>query len=265
MKIRVNDVDLAYDDHGIGIPIIFLHAFPLNRSMWDGITTALLEDQRYRLVTLDWRGFGESDITSDISTMDMFADDVVALMDALGMRQAVICGLSMGGYAAFALWRKYASRIQGLILADMRPGADNDEGKANREQLAQLVESHGVDVVADMQVPRLLSEYTRQQHPEVEIRVRQMIGATTPQGVASASRGMAQRHDSTNLLQDITCSTLILVGEQDAITPPATAQDYASKIPNAQFAVIPRAGHLSNVEQPEAYLEQMRRFLLLLE
>ena len=265
MKIRVNDVDLAYDDHGIGIPIIFLHAFPLSRSMWDGITTALLEDQRYRLVTLDWRGFGESDITSDILTMDMFADDVVALMDALGMQQAVICGLSMGGYAAFALWRKYASRIQGLILADTRPGADNDEGKVNREQLAQLVESQGVDAVADMQVPRLLSEYTRQHHQEVELRVRQMIGAATPQGVAAASRGMAERPDSTNLLQDITCPTLILVGEQDAITPSATVQEYASKIANAQFAVIPQAGHLSNVEQPEAYLEQMRRFLLLLD
>ncbi|HCI78993.1 MAG TPA: alpha/beta hydrolase [Ktedonobacter sp.] len=265
MKIRVYDIDLAYDDHGIGIPVIFLHAFPLNRSMWDGVTTALLEEQCYRLVTLDWRGFGESDITSDISTMDMFADDVVALMDALGMQQAVICGLSMGGYAAFALWRKYASRIQGMILSDTRPGADNEEGKANREQLAQLVESQGVDAVADLQMPRLLSEYTRQNHPEVELRVRQMIDAATPQGISAASRGMAQRPDSTNMLPDITCPTLIVVGEQDAITPPSVAQDYASKIPNAQLKVIPQAGHLSTIEQPEAYLEQVKHFLLLLE
>lgn len=265
MKIRVNDIDLAYDDHGIGIPVIFLHAFPLNRTMWDGVTTALLEEQRYRLVTLDWRGFGESDITSELSTMDMLADDVVALMDALGMQKAVISGLSMGGYAAFALWRKYASRIQGLILSDTRPGADNEEGRANREQLAQLVESQGVDGVADLQVPRLLSAYTRQYHPEVELRVRQMMSAATPQGVAAASRGMAQRPDSTNILPDITCPTLIIVGEQDVLTPPTVAQDYASKMPNAQLVVIPQAGHLSNIEQPEAYLEQMRRFLLLLE
>jgi len=233
--------------------------------MWDGITTALLGEQRYRLVTLDWRGFGESDIPSGITPMDVLADDVVGLMDALGMQRAVICGLSMGGYVAFALWRKYASRIQGLILADTRPGADNEEGKVNRERLAQLAELQGVDAIADIQVPRLLSDYMRQQHPEVELRVRQMIGAATVAGVASASRGMAQRPDSTNLLPDITCPTLILVGAQDAITPPSVAQEYGSKIPNAQIAVIPQAGHLSNVEQSEVYLEQMHRFLLLLE
>lgn len=268
MKIRVNDVDVAYDDHGVGTPIIFLHAFPLNRSMWDGVTTALLEEQRYRLVALDWPGFGESDIPSGISTMNVLADDVVGLMDALGMQQAVICGLSMGGYVAFALWRKYPQRIQGLILADTRPGADNEEGKANREQLAQLVESQGVqgvNAVADMQVPRLLSEYTREQHPEVELRVRQLIGEATPEGVAAASRGMAQRPDSSDLLPNITSPTLILVGEQDAITPPMMAQEYASKIPNVQLAVIPQAGHLSNLEQPEAFLDHLRRFLLLLE
>lgn len=265
MKIRINDIDLAYDDHGVGMPIIFLHAFPLNRSMWDGITMALLGEQRYRLVTLDWRGFGESDITAGITTMDMLADDVVGLMDALGMQRVVICGLSMGGYVAFALWRKYASRIQGLILADTRPGADSEEGRANREQLAQLAESQGVDAVADLQVPRLLSDYTRQQHPEVELRVRQMIDAATADGVAAASRGMAQRPDSTNLLPDITCPTLILVGEQDPITPPSVAQEYGSKIPNAQIAIIPQAGHLSNLEQAESYLEQVRHFLLLIE
>src|SRR5947209_2067631 len=107
MKTSVNNINIGYDDHGIGQPIFFLHAFPLNRSMWEGEMRALLSEGRYRLVSPDWRGFGESDITTDVSTMEMFADDVAGLMDMLGVSRAVLCGLSMGGYAAFAFLRKY--------------------------------------------------------------------------------------------------------------------------------------------------------------
>src|SRR5437588_8448166 len=102
LKTNINNIGIAYDDHGITQPILFLHAFPLNRSMWEGEITALLQEERYRLVALDWRGFGESDVSADVSTMEMFADDVAALMDTLGMQNAILCGLSMGGYAAFA-------------------------------------------------------------------------------------------------------------------------------------------------------------------
>ena len=115
MKIPVNNTYLGYDDHGIGLPILFLPAFPLNRSMWQGELMSLLSDERYRLIALDWRGFGESEITGPISTMELFADDVAALMDSLGIQQAVLCGLSLGGYAAFAFLRKYPQRASGLI------------------------------------------------------------------------------------------------------------------------------------------------------
>jgi 3-oxoadipate enol-lactonase len=261
MKVAVNNTYLAYDDHGIGLPVLFLHAFPLNRQMWQGELTALLRDERYRLVALDWRGFGESDITIPVSTMELFADDVAALMDALGIQQAVLCGLSMGGYAAFAFLRKYPQRVSGLILADTRPGADNAEARANRENVARIAETQGSGEIADLQVPRVLSEYTRQYYPEVELRVRQMIDAATPQGIAAASRGMAQRADSTELLAGITCPTLVIVGEQDALTPPTVAQEYAAQIPGARCVVIQHAGHLSNLEQPEAFLQVVREFL----
>ncbi len=261
MKIPVNNTYLAYDDHGIGLPILFLHAFPLNRSMWQGELITLLSDERYRLLALDWRGFGESEITNPISTMELFADDVAGLMDSLGIQQAVLCGLSMGGYAAFAFLRKYPQRISGLILADTRPGADTPEAQANRENVARIAETQETGAIADLQVPRVLSEYTRQHHPEVEIRVRQMIEAATSQGIAAASRGMALRADSTELLAGITCPTLVLVGEQDALTPPSVAQEYAAQIPGAQLVVITNAGHLSNLEQPEAFLQAVRGFL----
>jgi len=262
LKIRVNSIDLAYDDHGIGQPVIFLHAFPLNRSMWEGQMMALLNEQKFRLVALDWRGFGESDIDANVSTMEMFADDVVGMMDALGMEQAVLCGLSMGGYAAFAFLRKYPQRVKALIFADTRPAADTDESKANREKLAQLADAEDIDAIADWQVPLLLAEHTRQHHAEVEVRVRHMIDVATPLGIAAAARGMAQRADSTELLAHITCPTLVLVGEQDVLTPPDVAQTYASLISGAQFVVLPRAGHLSSLEQPEAFFEAIRNFLL---
>ncbi|TMF42156.1 MAG: alpha/beta hydrolase, partial [Chloroflexi bacterium] len=129
MKTFINKTNIAYSDHGIGLPVIFLHAFPLNRSMWEGEMIALLQEQAYRLVSLDWRGFGESDIPNDISPMTLFADDVAALMDLLGIEKAILCGLSMGGYATFAFLRQYSQRIAGLILADTRPGADTPEAQ----------------------------------------------------------------------------------------------------------------------------------------
>src|SRR5713226_1533511 len=208
-KALVNNIRIAYDDHGAGLPILFLHAFPLNRSMWADQVRALLSENRFRLVAPDWRGFGESDITAEVSTMEMFADDLAALMDSLGIDAAILCGLSMGGYVAFAFLRKYPQRLNGLILADTRPGADTAEGRANRGNVARLALSQGTGAIADLQLPKLISEYTRQHHPEVEARIRQMINAATPKGIAAASRGMAQRADSTDLLAHISCPTLV--------------------------------------------------------
>ena len=150
--------------------------------MWSGELLTLLAEERYRLVSLDWRGFGESDMPTGISTMETLADDVAGLMDMLGMQDAVLCGLSMGGYVAFAFLRKYPHRVKGLILADTRPGPDTAEAKANRENVARIAKSQGTEAIADLQVPNLLAAYTRQHHPEVEARVWQMIAAATPQG-----------------------------------------------------------------------------------
>ncbi len=262
MKIRINNADIAYDDHGIGQPIIFLHAFPLNRSMWQGQITALLNEQRFRLIALDWRGFGESESNTTVTSMELLADDVAALMDALGTQRAILCGLSMGGYVAFAFQRKYPERVGGLILADTKPDADTEEARANRAKVAQLAETEGSGAIADLQVPNLISDYTRQHHVEVEALVRRMVEAATGSGIAAAARGMALRADSNDLLPQITVPTLVVVGEADKLTPPTVAQEYAVRISGAEFAMIPRAGHLSNLEQPEAFLEVVRNFLL---
>ncbi len=261
MKARINTAELAYDDHGIGLPVIFLHAFPLNRSMWTGITTSLLAEQRYRLVAIDWRGFGESELGTPLSTMELLADDLAGLLDHLGIQQAVLCGLSMGGYVAFAFLKKYFQRVNGLILADTRPGADSQEAQASREQVARLAESQGTEAIADLQMPKLLAEETRRSKREVEIAVRRMINAATPAGIAATSRGMALRADLTALLPTLHIPTLILVGEQDGLISPTVVQDYAALIPDAHVEIIPRAGHLSSLEQPEIFVELLRKFL----
>ncbi len=265
MKTPINNLQIAYDDHGAGQPIIFLHAFPLNRHMWDADIRSLLTEGetqgQFRLVALDWPGFGESDIVDEVSTMEQFADVVAQLMDTLGMRQTILCGLSMGGYAAFAFLRKYPQRLAGLILADTRPGADTPEGRANRENVAQVAMTEGTEAIANMQLPKLISDYTRQHEPQVETQVWQMMNDAMPQGIAAASRGMAQRLDSTGLLASIQVPTLVMVGEQDALTPPGVAQAYAQQIPNSQFVVIPHAGHVSNMEQPEVFQQAVRGFL----
>jgi len=260
-KALVNGIRIAYDDHGAGLPVLFLHAFPLNRSMWEDQIKALLSENRFRLVAPDWRGFGESDIISEVSTMEMFADDLAGLMDSLGIDTAILCGLSMGGYVAFAFLRKYPQRVQGLILADTRPGADTPEAQANREKVALLAETEGPGAIADLQLPTLISDYTRRHSPKVELRIRQMIMAATPQGIAAASRGMAVRNDSTDLLNNIVYPTLVLVGEQDVLIPADVAKDYATRIPGAQFVIIPHAGHISNLEQPQTFLQAISGFL----
>lgn len=261
MKATINSIHLAYDDHGVGLPVIFLHAFPLNRGMWSHEITSLLEDGRYRVIALDWRGFGESEMTPGNVTMEQLARDVVGLMDMLGIQEAVLCGLSMGGYVAFAFYRAYPERVRALILADTQPYADTAEAKARREDVAHLAEAEGTTAIADLQIPKLLSEASRQPPAEVERGVRRMIDAATPLGIASASRGMALRADSTDLLANISCPVLVLAGEHDTLTPPHLAQGYAAKIPGAQFVFIPDAGHLSNLEQPQYFLDAVRSFL----
>ena len=263
MKVALNNTQIAYSDHGMGLPVIFLHAFPLNRTMWDGEIAALLGESRYRLVSLDWRGFGESDAPGEgeISTMDLLAGDVMALMDHLGIEQAVLCGLSMGGYVTFACLRHYARRIAGLILADTRPAADPPDRQASREEVARTAETQGSAAIADLRLPRLLSDYTRQHNPLLETHLRQMINAATPPGIAAASRGMARRANASDLLAGIRCPTLVIAGQDDALIPLSETQSYTERIPGAQCVVIPNAGHLSNLEQPDMFLAAVSNFL----
>lgn len=258
MLTQVNSISLAFNDLGTGLPLVFLHAFPLNRTMWVDQEKAL--STQFRVITIDLRGHGESDAPLWHYSLDQAADDVCGLMDHLSVQQPILVGLSMGGYIALAFYRKYAERVKGLVLADTRAQADTEDGKRARFEMAQTAYKQGPSAIADIMIPKLLSPGTIQTRPELVQRVRGMIEGNQVSGIAGDLMAMAARPDSTPLLQRISCPTQIIVGELDVPTPPADARLMSEKIPNARLAVIPGAGHLSNLEQPELFNESIRSF-----
>jgi 3-oxoadipate enol-lactonase len=251
MKATINGITIAYDDQGSGLPLVFLHAFPLNRRMWRDQAEAL--SSTFRVVTIDLRGHGESDAPLWRYTLDQAAEDIRALLDHLSIRGAVFVGLSMGGYICFAFHRRYADRMKGLILADTKAQADTPDGRDSRFQMAQVAYRQGPGAIADMMIPRLLAPATVQRRPELVRSVRAMIEGNEVSGIAGDLMAMAERPDSTPLLAGIRCPTQIIVGELDQPTPPADAQLLADRIPGASLAVIPEAAHLSNLEQPDRF------------
>ncbi|NGZ11851.1 MAG: alpha/beta fold hydrolase, partial [Nitrospira sp. LK70] len=177
----INGITLAFNDQGTSLPLVFLHAFPLNRTMWADQEHAL--SSQFRVITIDLRGHGESDAPLWRYSLDQAADDVRALLDCLSIQQAVFVGLSMGGYILFAFYRKYAERVKGLVLADTRAQADTDEGKQARFELAQIAYKQGASAVADIMIPKLLSPATIRTRPELVRRVRTMIESNQISGI----------------------------------------------------------------------------------
>ena len=259
MKIEIDGVNIDYSDEGAGLPIIFIHAFPLNRTMWGDQVAALRP--RFRVITLDLRGFGKSDAPGGPYTMDRMAADVRAVMRALSVDNAVIAGCSMGGYAAFAFYRNYPEAARALVLVDTRAGLDTQEARARREQSAEKAEREGARAIADDMAPVLLGSTTDATRPEIVRRVRAMIEATSPRGIAAAQRGMAARPDSTPLLSQITCPALVVAGSEDKLAGRAEAEAIAGKIPGARLRVIESAGHLPSLERPEEFNEALIEFL----
>ena len=251
MKAQINGISIGYGDRGTGTALIFLHAFPLNRTMWAPQEDIL--SRQYRVITMDLRGHGESDAPLWRFSLEQYADDVAGLLDRLSIQQAVLVGLSMGGYVGFAFYRKYADRVKALVLADTRAQADSEEGRTGRFNLAQTAFRKGPGAVADIMLPKLLGATSLKTRPDLAAHVRRIIEGNDVSGMIVDSMAMADRPDSLSLLPLITRPTLVIVGDQDHTTPPAEAEVIAQGIPAAKLAVIPGAGHLSNLEQPEQF------------
>jgi pimeloyl-ACP methyl ester carboxylesterase len=254
---HLNGTELHYRDVGSSKDVVLLlHAFPLHSGMWTRLVAAL--EKRHRVIAPDYRGLGRSSVPPEALTMDIVAEDLRALLAHLRVERAAVVGLSMGGYAAFELYRRVPGLFRGLVLCDTKATADGEEARAARERFAQSAIERGLGWVADEMVPRLLR---RAPDPAVVKEVRHLIAGGTPAGVAAAQRGMARRPDSTATLASISCPALVVVGEEDGLTPPAEAEKMAAAVKGARVARIPEAGHLSNLEAPAAFEAAVTAFL----
>jgi pimeloyl-ACP methyl ester carboxylesterase len=253
-------IDLAYDDKGSGPAIVLLHGFPFNKSIWDEQVAALTN--RYRVITPDLRGFGETPLpANDVSEMTEMARDVAALLDRLEIRRSIIGGLSMGGYVAFAFYRLFPLRTRGLILADTRPQADTEEGRAVRFQQAEQIRAEGIGAISQGFLDKLFSSESIQLRPELVSRIREMILSTSPEGAAAALMGMAARMDHSYLLPQVLCPALIVVGTEDKIVSISDAELMHREIRGSHLTVIEDAGHVSNLESPEEFNTALLEFL----
>jgi len=251
---------LSVTEAGAGVPIVFLHAFPLTARMWGPQLAAL--PAGWRGLAPDLRGFGRSPRgVAPARHVRDHAADVLNLVDAHGGSPVVLAGLSMGGYIAFECWRRRPEAIRGLVLADTRAEADSDEARARRVSMQGLAQREGTGAIIDAMLPGLLGASTRTDDPHVAVEVRQWALETGADGVADALEALRTRPDSRPTLGTITCPTLVIVGDEDTLTPPELSQVIADGIAGATMVRIPRAGHLANVEQSQAFSSALGAFL----
>ena len=257
--VNVEGIDLVVADAGMGTPVLLVHGFPLNMQMWDAQADAL--EAEHRVIAVDLRGFGQSEVVESV-TMQRFADDLAVVLDSLGVDEPVaFCGLSMGGYIAWEFWRRHQGRVAKLILCDTRAAGDTPEAVEGRHELVERIRVEGTSFVPDLMLPKLLSPETQRERPHVTEAVAHMIATTHPAGVVAAALGMAQRADSTALLPTIDAPALLLVGEHDAITSVEEMKQMAAAMPDARLIVIPQAGHMAPMENPAAVNEAILEFL----
>ena len=251
-------INLSFSDDGSGSPLLLIHGFPHNRTLWSEQVAAF--SLEFRCITPDLRGFGESEQRPPYS-VEQYADDLAALLAHLGVGRAIVGGLSMGGYTALAMWRRHASLIAALMLFDTRAEADTPEGREKRGELIAVARQRGSRAVADSQIEGQLGRTTRAESPSTVRRIHEMLASAPVEGVVGALGAMRDRPDSIPLLATIDVPTLIVVGDEDVLTPVKDSQRMHDGIRGSALDVIERAGHLSNVERPTEFNRAMREFL----
>lgn len=240
-----------------GLPLLFVHGFTLAGEMWRPVVERL-DPARFRSIVPDLRGHGRSDVSPEV-TIARFADDLAALLDATGERRPVVfIGLSMGGLIAFEFFRRHRDRLGALVFVDCRPNAESPEGVEKREAAARAALAEGSRAIAD-QVIEIM--FAKQAPAPLRERWHEVMSRTPREGAAAAARALATRADSIPTLPTINVPTLIIFGEEDAITPPSIAREMHEAIPNSRLVLIPSAGHMSPVEQPELFTDAIRGFL----
>ncbi len=257
MLANVNGIQIAYTDEHEGLPLLFIHGFPLSRGVWSHQVEAF--KSRHRVIAPDLRGFGESHASAGPVSMGQFAEDIAVLVQQLGAGPVILAGHSMGGYIALAFAKHHPGLVRGLVLVGTKAGADSAEGAQARRATAEAVRLKGTSVVVEAMAPKMLSASNTD--APMAAAVRGFMASASPQGVVSALLGMAERPDARGWLGDIRVPTLVITGADDTVIPPSESEALARAIPEARLSVIPHAGHLVAWEQPEAFNEAMRDWL----
>lgn len=256
MQTRSGGVEIHFEVHGAGPPVMLVHGYPLSGALWDDVVPHLASE--YRVIVPDLRGHGRSEPTERV-TMEEMADDLLAVLDAADEeRPVVLVGMSMGGYVALAFCRRHPERVRGLALVDSRASADGPEAaEKRRATAAQVLEAGTAEDVAEEMAGKLFADGA---DPGLRARWRESMAATSPTGVAAALRAMADRPDSTAFLRRSDLPLLVTVGSEDGITPPDEARKLAANV-GATLEVIDGAGHAAPAERPREVAEALRRFL----
>jgi len=258
--IDLTGVSLNVVHRGHGLPLLLVHGFPLDHSMWSAQLDGLSEV--CQVIAPDLRGFGQSGGDDDVFTMEGFADDLAELIEAMAITEPItFCGLSMGGYIAWQFWQRHQDRVARLILCDTRADADPEEVARGRRMTAASIGRKGVEEFVGGMIPKLFAEQTVRERPDVIEETHRVMLGTRPVSVAAALKGMAERVDMTDALPECTVPTLVICGEHDSISPSDEMRAFAKAMPHAQFVEVPNAGHMAPLEQPDVVNNTIREFL----
>jgi 3-oxoadipate enol-lactonase len=252
-------LELAYVDQGSGLPLVLIHGFPLNKSIWSSQIDIL--GQFCYVVAPDLRGSGESPTPPGEYSMFTLADDIRNLLDTLQIHKAVLCGLSMGGYVAFSFFRAWPTRVKALIFVNSRATADSLSRRAERLRLIRSIERDGLQPLVEQQLPSFLCPKTTADQNDLKTTLREIMLTTNLQGAIGTLKGMASRKSNLDLLPQINVPTLLIVGQDDIAIPPQESAQMHALIPNSQLLTIERTGHMVNMEQPDAFNSSVVQFL----
>ncbi|PLX99129.1 MAG: alpha/beta hydrolase [Desulfuromonas sp.] len=260
MQLKINESTIHYDDLGKGPAVVLIHGFPLSRQMWAPQVEPLIA-AGYRLILPDLRGFGDSEGGGRNVAMDVYADDLIGLLDYLEIERAVVGGMSMGGYVLMNLLERYPDRISGAMFLVTRAAADDEAGKQKRDELIDAVETGRKALVAETFVGVLFADETADQQPELVAEVRQWMEAVTPQGLIGGLAAMRERPDYADRLDRFRLPALVLGADQDKAIPLEHYRTLVDGLPDAEGVLIAGGGHMVNMEMPEVFNQAILRFL----
>jgi len=260
MKLTIADIDMAYDDCGDGPALLLIHGFPLNRQMWQPQLRPIAETG-FRVLAPDLRGFGESGAPAAGYSMDLFADDLIALLDASQIERAVVGGMSMGGYILMNLLERYPRRVRAAIFITTKSSAEDEAGRVRRSALAAEAERLGANPIIKIFAELLFAGDTMHQKPELIAKVTSWMRDTDPKGLAGGLLAMRDRKDYTPLLPGFQQPSLVIAGAEDRAASPNALELLTAGLPHCQSRIIARAGHMVNLEQPEEFNSALIQFL----